>query len=194
MDGGSDGQMHTIEGLSAAMIIVLATSFALQSVSLTSTSATTSSAEVEQQFAQLANDVLVSSKASGALRSGILDWNTGSGAFEGARTEESPLRYYSGRAPPGVFGRQLQTRLADNNLAYNVVITYKEGDDEGRTRYVYNGAPSSNAVTTSTTLVLSESDQLGDGTELRNSNYPVGDLPQQGLYNIVEVELTVWRR
>lgn len=191
---GTSGQMHTIEGISAAMLLVLSLTFAFQSIGLTSTSASTSSAEIEDQYAELASDVLTASKASGALRDGVLNWNTARGAFEGAVTDRSSQSYYAGKTPPGRFGRNLELMLTDNDLAYNVDIVYKEGDDDGRTRFVYNGAPSTSAVTVSTTLVLSETDELGDGTKLRNSNYPVDDLPQAGLYNIVEVELTVWRR
>lgn len=193
-DGGRDGQMHTIEGLSAAMLLVLAISFAIQSVSLTATSASTASAEIEQQYAQLAEDVLKTAKASGSLERAILNWDTSAASFEDSVTERSAAQYYSGKEPPGEFGRQLELHLVDNDLAYNIDLRYKEGNDQLRTRYVYNGAPSTNAVTVSTTMILSESDELGDGTTLVDSNYPVSDLSQPGLYNIVEVELTVWRR
>jgi hypothetical protein len=61
--------------------------------------------------------------------------------------------------------------------------------------FVENGEPSTNSVTVSEVVVLSENDRLPDGTTLADSStYPMENMENEAMYNIVNVRLTVWRR
>ena len=188
---GEKAQLHTLEGLAASIIVVLGLVFASQAVAVTSTSATTSSEDIEAQYEQLAGDLLTQAKASGALQRAVLNWNTDERRFSG--TED--LYYYQGTSPPGDFGRTLDRVVMGNDLAYNIELVYKSGGSRLTVPYVDNGEPSTNSVTVSEVIVLNENDVLSDGTELADStSYPMENMENQAMYNAVNVRLTVWRR
>jgi hypothetical protein len=185
------GQLHTLEGLAASIIVILGLVFASQAVAVTSTSATTSSEDIEAQYNQLAQDLLTQAKASGSLKRAILSWNSDERRFRG--TED--LYYYQGASPPGDFGRTLDRVVVGNDLAYNLELVYKSGDSRLSVPFVENGEPSTNSVTASEVVVLDENDELFDGTELAGSTtYPMENMENQAMYNAVRVRLTVWRR
>jgi hypothetical protein len=184
-------QLHTLEGLAASIIVVLGLVFASQAVAVTSTSSTTSSEDIEAQYDQLAQDVLVQAKSSGALKEAVLNWNEDQRRFR----DTTDLPYYQGRSPPGEFGRTLDRVILGNNLAYNVDLTYRSAGSTLTVTLVDNGEPSSNSVTQSEVIVLNENDRLPDGTKLADStSYPMENMDNEAMYNAVNVRLTVWRR
>ena len=184
-------QLHTLEGLAASIIVILGLVFASQAVAVTSTSATTSSEDIEAQYEQLAGDLLTQAKASGALQRAVLNWNTDERRFRGTEN----LYYYQGASPPGEFGRTLDRVVMGNDLAYNIELVYKSGGSRLSVPFVNNGEPSTNSVTVSEVIVLNENDVLPDGTELADStSYPMDNMENQAMYNAVNVRLTVWRR
>jgi hypothetical protein len=185
------GQLHTLEGLAASIIVVLGVVFASQAVAVTSTSATTSSEDIEAQYDQMAQDLLTQAKASGALQEAVLNWDEEERRFRG--TED--LYYYQGGSPPGEFGRTLDRLVMGNNLAYNVELVYRSDGSQLSLPYVENGEPSSNSVTVSEVIVLNENDRLPDGTRLGEADsYPMDNMENEAMYNAVNVRLTVWRR
>ncbi|MDY6779655.1 MAG: hypothetical protein SV760_03740, partial [Halobacteria archaeon] len=118
-------QLHTLEGLSAALIIVLSVIYSTQAIAVTSTSSTTSSEEIEAQYDRVANDILAQAKSRGTLKEALLNWNSFKARWRG--TEFS--RYYQARSPPGQFGRTLNMTLFQNHLVYNIDIAYQEGNE-----------------------------------------------------------------
>lgn len=185
------GQLHTLEGLAASIIVILGLVFASEAVAVTSTSATTSSEDIEAQYEQLAQDLLTQAKTSDALHQAILNWNSDERRFTG--TED--LYYYQGQSPPGEFGRTLDRVVLGNDLAYNIELVYRSGNSRLTLPYVDNGEPSTNSVTVTEVVVLNENDVLPDGTPVAEStSYPMENMDNEAMYNAVNVRLTVWRR
>jgi hypothetical protein len=188
---GTEAQLHTLEGLAASILVVLGLVFASQAVAVTSTSSTTSSEDIEAQYDQLAQDLLTQAKSSGALQDAVLNWNENERRFVG--TED--LYYYQGESPPGRFGRTLDRVVMGNNLAYNVELVYQSEGSTLSVPLVDNGEPSANSVTANEVIVLNENDRLAEGTLLTDStSYPMDNMDNEAMYNIVNVRLTVWRR
>lgn len=191
----NSGQIHTLEGFTAAFIVLFALLYGVQAIAITPTSSSTASQEVEQHNYKMVGDLLDMSKSNGELKNAVLMWQNGSSQFAGSIRGEM---YYSGKTNqvPGGFGDSLSI-LDERGLAYNVDVIC-EGNE---VQMVRNGEPSLNAVTASTTLQLFEDDDTSGGEEL-------GDLEDQSLflngcsnvdegkelYNIVEVKITAWRQ
>jgi hypothetical protein len=185
------GQLHTLEGISAAILIVLAVAFASDAVAITGSSGSAASGEVERQYSVAANDLMTQAKTTGELKDAILYWNEDQQSFIGT----GGPTYYSGTTPPNEFGRTLRLALEERGLTYNVDLVFKSLNRTVTKRYIRNGAPSYNAVRVSRTIVLNDQDELPSGETLADSNYigvDAQDVP--GLYNLVEVRLTVWSR
>jgi hypothetical protein len=184
-------QLHTLEGLAASILVILGLVFASEAVAVTSTSATTSSEDIEAQYEQLSKDLLIQAKISGSLKESLLSWDESQRRFRG--TDE--LYYYEGESPPGRFGNTLDRVVMGNNLAYNIELVYQSEGSTLTLPFVENGEPSTNSVTVSEVVVLSENDMLPDGTTLADSTtYPMENMENEAMYNIVNVRLTVWRR
>jgi hypothetical protein len=184
-------QLHTLEGLAASILVVLGLVFASEAVAITSTSATTSSEDIEAQYEQLAQDLLTQAKISGSLKRSVLSWDESQRRFRG--TDEA--YYYEGQSPPGRFGNTLDRVVMGNNLAYNIELVYQSEGSTLTLPFVDNGEPSTNSVTVSEVVVLSENDKLSDGPTLADSStYPMENMENEAMYNIVNVRLTVWRR
>lgn len=186
-------QMHTLEGVAAALLVIMASFYATQSITITPTSSSTASKEAESQIRQTAEDLLAQAWANGDLKDAVLNWSTTGNEFNGTGTSV----YYRGEEPPGDFGESLDALFGDEGVAYNIDLRYKQFNNTGVNTQTFldNGEPTDNAVTARQMVVIHEDDVLGDGTEVNGSNYPVDNIGRnKGLYNVVEVRLTVWRK
>lgn len=195
------GQALTLEGITAAIILLAAIGFALQMTAVTPLSASTSSQHVENQLQSTGEGVLASSDNTGALEEALLYWNESESQFQGAGEES----YYRGTSPDNAFGDALDTSFRDRNVAYNVYIHYHRDDGTMSTqRLIDQGQPSDHAVSASRTVVLSESDRLvrPDGesgpqlAELSEGEFyapHLDDESEGSLYNVVRVEVVAWR-
>ena len=87
---------------------------------------------------------------------------------------------------------------AGRGLAVNVRI-YPYTNSTDTTRLVYRGEPSDNAVSASRTVTIYNDDDLtapGTSATAANSSFTEavpGDSGGSGVYNVVRVEVTVWR-
>lgn len=194
--------MYTLEGFAAAFIIVLALIFSLQSIGITPTSSSTASQAIELHNYRMTDDILSQSKANGELKAALLYWNGTRGAFG----ESIEVRgYYAGRlgntvpdatqndAGTGNLNETLQS-LHRRGITHNIHLFC----DGQRHRFLYNGQPSENAVTTSVTLQMYDQDNvtLTNGTtrKLSEVDYLCDDANEEtDLYNVVEVRITAWR-
>lgn len=197
------GQVHTLEGFAASVLVLFALFYAIQTVGVTPTSSSTASQEVESQLEQISQDTLAQAKSSGRLKQAILNWSVRDAEWN----ESSKLGYYRGISPPGEFGYVLRSLFSDRGRAYNIYISYETASgDIKQKRFVYNGDPTDNAVAASQVLVIRRGDRLGeDGKRIGNltaSEEPpfpginVGSgspIRQHGVYNILRVKLVVWR-
>jgi len=151
------GQAFTLEGVTAAILLVGGLVFALQATAVTPLSASTSSQHIENQQQASAEGVLATGTDTGSLRVAVLFWNDSS--FHNA-TES----YYVDRIPPNRFGAALNRSFASRRIVVNVNVYYQEGDRQRQQRMVYRGEPSDNAVSATTTITLTDDDPLYDDT------------------------------
>lgn len=202
--GSSRAQMHTLEGITAAVIVVMAAFVMVQSLAITPTSDSTASKAVESEMQQLGNDVLAQAQANGDLKEAVLDWDDQANRWRGAG-----LTNFRGEPPDNDFGDSLSYLFDDRNIAYNLRVTHprpNQTDTSTRT-VVDNGDPTDNTVVASQKVVLRHEDNLTDDTPLTNasdysdtSTYPIRGYTQDsgeyrpGVYNVVEVRLIIWRK
>lgn len=190
------GQGHTLEGIVAALLIITSVAFALQVTAVTPLTASTASQHVETQYEHAATGVLATAAQNDDLAPTLRYWNDTGATFHHASDEG----YYIGTAPPTRFGESLEQAFDEAGIAYNVDVTYVTADGTLQDRrLVHFGQPSDTAVTVSRTVVLYDSDPLLDrtgnrtDTQLSETNYFAPDAYDGHLYNVVVVEVTIWR-
>ncbi|WP_372912726.1 hypothetical protein [Salinigranum sp.] len=199
-------QAHTLEAVTAAILILGAVVFALQITAVTPLSASTSSQHIENQLAATSDGVLTSTEESGALRRAVLYWDEPQAQFHGA--DGGPYYTNDEAIDNTTFGRRLVEAFADRSIAFNVRIFYRTPGGMDDIRFVYRGEPSDNAVTVTRMLTLYDDDVLyaddpSDGvmvalpTEQNVSSAPSFYAPDvasgSGVYNVLRVEVVVWR-
>ena len=189
-------QAHTLEGIAAALLVVAGVSFALQATAVTPLSASTSNQHVENQLRASASSLLDTADESGSLVETITYWNNTTHSFHGA----ADSGYYVEHGPPTAFGEGLNETFIDRRVAVNVEIAYlTETGAIRKQRLLYMGEASDNAVSTSKTVVLHNSTSIRGGYENVSAARANGDFyipdaePGSELYNVVDVEVTVWR-
>lgn len=186
------GQAHTLEGVAAALVVVLAVAFTLQATAVTPLTASTASQHIETQHEQAAAGLLETASDDGSLSETLRYWNDSRAAFRNAGRRG----FYVGSTPNTSFGRDLGETFGERAVAYNLNAYYVDGNGDRRLRrVVYNGKPSADAVA-ATRLVTLYDDQRVTGADggptLENASYFGPDDPGRA-YGIVEVEVVVWR-
>ncbi|MFB6092499.1 MAG: hypothetical protein ABEK02_05765 [Haloquadratum sp.] len=190
-------QAHTLEAITAAMLLVSSLVFALQVTAVTPLTGSTSSQHIENQQAAIAEGVLAAAEENGTLAATLLYWNESEGRWHDATGEG-----YVRGPPPTAFGETLGSVFLERGIAFDLTLYYvnADGDRQG-IPIVDLGDPSDHASTASRLVTLFDDDALrnpdgtASSTTLGNaSSYPVADAaPTQQLYSVVEVELVVWR-
>ncbi|MFB6156545.1 MAG: hypothetical protein ABEJ34_01720 [Haloferacaceae archaeon] len=211
------GQAHTLEAVVAGLLLLSSVVFALQVTAVTPLSASTSSQHVENQQQALAEGMLQRTAHSGALRRAVLFWGDADGdterefhcAREGVEYASNPNVTACGIAgtanavhvPPNDFGAAVNETFG-TAVAVNVRIRYRTsaGGTDTR-RMVYRGQPSDNAVRVGVTVTLTDDNVLydpqGEPTD-RNvgsggAAFYADDVGDGPLFNVLRVEVTVWR-
>ncbi|WP_336036832.1 DUF7288 family protein [Halobacterium yunchengense] len=193
-------QAHTLEGVAAALVVVVAVAFTLQATAVTPLTASTASQHIETQHERAASGLLAVERENGNISRTLRYWNASSASFRNATADG----YYVGVPPNASFLRAVEETFGDRSVAYNVNAYYVDEDGDRRLRrVVYHGQPSSEAVS-ATRLVTLYDDQhvtVRDGSEfvraeseptLEDASYFPPDAPGHG-YAVVEVEVVVWR-
>lgn len=190
------GQVHTLEAITASLLLVTSVLVALQLTSVGPLSASTSTQYLETQQQGTAEGVLASAVERGALRRAVLFWHSSEESFH----DTGEKSYYRSKAPPNDFGDLLDRAFGSKGIAYNVAISYQTAADERDTqRMVYQGVPGDNAATATRTVVLTDDAHLYDdtgsrtGTQVSGSNFYAGDTASSSVYTVLRVEVTVWR-
>lgn len=192
----SRGQAFTLEAIVAAMLLVGGLVFALHATAVTPLSASTSSQHIENQHHATARGALLIAAENGTLEVAVLNWNTTGESFYGARD------VYYVEHPENGFGDLLNRSFGSRGIIYNAYVTYEnEADEQRRQTMVYRGEPSDNAVIASVPVTLYDDDVLYDGSETAtgtslgsSSFYAPDTAPNSRVYNVVTVELVVWRQ
>jgi hypothetical protein len=193
-------QAHTLEAVAAGMIVLASVVFALQVTAVTPLSASTSSQHIENQQQSSAEGVLNAAQERGALSSAVRYWSDINGSLHGTSgggytTDEEVNRTR--------LGRMLLDTFDTRGIAFNVHFSYTTSAGTiVRERFIYRGQPSDNAVSASQSVALYDDDPLYGPDETRTNTTVNGSdtyrslIPPDsgtGLYNVVRVEVVVWR-
>ncbi|MFB6153389.1 MAG: hypothetical protein ABEJ27_03965 [Halodesulfurarchaeum sp.] len=191
------GQAHTLEGIAAALLVLASVTFALQVTAVTPLTASTASQHIENQQRGATAGMLAVAANNQTLKPTILYWNESGSRFYGSDVEEG---YYVSGGPPTAFGKLLNKTLDQAGIAFNVKLVYLTQSWETRTRrLVYLGHPSDNAVAVTRTVTLYDHDVIRntsgptDKTVAETSFFAPDVSPQGHLYNVIRVEVIVWR-
>jgi len=191
------GQALTLEGVTAAVLLLAAIGFALQVTAVTPLSPSTSSQHVENQLEASSDGLLTSAAENGTLEEAVLYWDPDEDEFHGSG--DAP--FYRSGAPPNDFGDELERSFGSRNVAYNVFVYYQtfNGDVQSQ-QMVSQGRPSDHAVSASQIVTLVDSDRLvqsdgspGDRVDETSFYIPDATLTEDGLYNVARVEVVAWR-
>jgi hypothetical protein len=186
-------QVHTLEAVVAALLLLTSVVFALQITAVTPLSASTSSQHIENQQLASIEGVLASAVERDALEPAVLYWNESDEGFQNTTTRD----YYTEGAPPNEFGEILERQFGGRGLAYNVDVVYDNNGTVTEERMVYFGAPTDNAVTSSRTIMIQRNGTLYNHTGARSdtnlSASYLKDVGEGSVYTVVRVEVTVWR-
>ena len=200
-------QAHTLEAITASLILISSLVFALQVTAVTPLTGSTSSQHIENQQAAAAEGVLAAAAENGTLKPTLLYWNESEDNWHNATSDG----YVQG-PPPTAFGDTLEEMFLDRGIVFDLTLYYIVEDDDGddvreSIPIVDLGEPSDHASTARRTVTLADDDPLREpdesasDTTLSNASYlgydgdngGIDADPDQTLYSVVEVELVVWR-
>lgn len=193
------GQAHTLEAVTAALILLGSIVFALQSTAVTPLSASTASQHIENQQAATGEGMLAAAAANDSLR-GTLLYTDDEGCFHGTERCGS----YISEGPPTTFGESLNETFVERGIAVNVNVLYLERNstDIEKHQIVDFGDPSDHAVTVRQTVTLYDDDVIRDedgektDVELQDLDddwYAPNVDENSSVYNVVQVEVEIWR-
>lgn len=209
VDRTDRGQTFTLEAFFAAILLLAAVAFSLQVVAVSSNTADQADIEIGAQHTGLAHGVLDQAVADGTLQSTLVYWNETREEFHAADDEDDG--FYIGRAPPTAFGNNTGAMFDDRQVRYNIDLYYTNTTEDGeqvreRQRLVEMGTPSDDAVRVTQTITLYNETSLVDANEsarnktlgnvstAENETFYAPDVnPESPVYNVVRVEVVLWR-
>jgi len=199
------GQVYTIEGVTAAILMVIAVLLALQAVTVTPTTPGTIDRDTRNKLQVQAHDVLAASDESGSLSETLRYWSVSSTTFhvpEDAEYGASDSVGYGFNDPPTEFGALMDQTFSQRGYKYNVYLEVRSGDDSrSLTTYplVRRGEPTDNAVTATYVVTLYDDQRLTSPDssrrlgELSSDEFYAEDVDEdESLFNIVRVRVVIW--
>ncbi len=181
------GQMHTLEGVAAATIMLLVIVYAIDATSMTPLTSSTANVHVETELQVLGQDILgaldyAEPGYNSKLKNDVLRWNGSEYTWNGIKyTDTGNVNNLTNNLTI-----ILNSTLIPQGIAHSVELTYlnNNGNSLFTQRMIYNGNPSDNAVIVSRKIVLHNSDNPNTFNDID---------PSTDLYNIVDVKLILWR-
>ncbi|MDW7727836.1 MAG: hypothetical protein SCH70_12135 [Candidatus Methanoperedens sp.] len=189
-------QLHTMEGVAAATLILLVILYAIDATSMTPLTSSTSGVHMELELRSLGTGILNTlDYAEPGYRSKI---NYDISGWNGSRYVWNGEEYagfvddteYLDNNLTGL----LRAVLVNESIAHNLELVYitiqDNATNSARSKLIYNGDPSDNAVIVSRKIILHD----GDINETSNPYNPIKDIDgATNLWNIVDVNLILWR-
>jgi hypothetical protein len=206
--GDGSAQMHTLEGLAAAMLVVLVLVFLIEATTITPLTSSAANEHIEAELQMLGMDILTwmdysPSPATSAspLKDNILLWDG---------TEKyvySGVDYVSSidvnATLNNTLTETLESTLVPWGIAHNVELIclgsswntsgqrWEPAWDFDIKKMIWNGNPSDNSVVVSHIVPIFDDDV--NGRDYYN-NTGIGDVSTDtDFYNLVDVRLTLWR-
>ena len=205
---GARGQAFSLEGVLGATFLVLGLLVALQSTVITPTTGGAVDDETRSQLRIKANDVLVvtANQPEEDLSWYVRYWNPNTRTFYNA---DRPEIGYGNRSPPGALGVMLDDTFTKSGRRYNLILRYRGNESpnsSGVQRMAYQGPPAEHAVVATYTITLYDSQTLSgplatdrelqeydtNASDNDDSYYPIPNVADGPVYNVVEVRLVVW--
>ena len=184
-------QMHTLEGVAAATIMLLVIVYSIDATSMTPLTSSTANVHVETELQVLGQDILGSLDYAepgynSNLKNDVLGWNGKEYIWNGSKYMEKGNASYPQTNLTNNLTNYLNSTLITQGIAHSVELTYltNNGASLFTQRMIYNGNPSDNAVIVSRKIVLHNSDNPNIFTDID---------PSTDLYNVVDVKLILWR-
>ncbi len=187
-------QLHTLEGVAAATILLLVIIYAIDATSMTPLTSSTSNVHVESELRALGQDILntmdyTEPGYNSNLKNDIITWNGNEYIWSGSgylMKDNSAFNLTNNLTVT------LNNTLIKQGIAHNVELTYIENSTllPNNRNMIYNGDPSTSAVIVSRKIVLQDAEVP---TDANNPIYGKDIDPSTGLFNIVEVKLVLWR-
>lgn len=206
-DGDDRGQAYTLEGVTAAFVLLLATLFALEAVILTPITVGSVDEGSQSRLRAEASDIfqVTANREEQDLTYHVLHWSPLNRTFDGGK---SPRVGYGNDGPPGRFGELLEESFETRGRRYNIVVRFRKNDSagSGTQRMVYQGEPSGSAVVATYTLTLFDDMRLTgseggattidemdtNATDNDDGYFYAPDVADGPVYNVIEVRLIVW--
>ncbi|WP_251344152.1 DUF7288 family protein [Haloplanus halophilus] len=205
MAGISRGQAFTLEGFVAAAVVLTSVVLALQTVVVPPDAGT---ANQDDSLRTQAEDILrTQASADGRdLTHAVRYWDPLRRTFDGAQDRE--VGYGNQSLPGALFGGAFERTFSARGLTYNVVLVYhRPGNASARAEpLLYQGTPGPDAVTARHAVTLYDDmtltspgagprrlDQYDADPDVDGASfYPIPDVVDGPVYNVVEVRVTVW--
>jgi hypothetical protein len=207
---GDKGQMHTVEGLIAAVIMILVLVLVVKSTAITPLSSSSTNKHVQLELMNMGNDVLTSldydvgATGTSPLKYSILDWDGSQFVLSDGKKYIGTYDISDHSLDNNQLAQALYFAFNKYGVAYNVEIFYLDSDGKvvpaSNNNYVsdhpsmiWNGDPSDNSVTVSKVIAIHNGDigsiQFYDHTHIP----PIAPTTTTDLYNLIIVKLTLWR-
>lgn len=194
------GQMHTIEGLMAAIIMMLVLVLVVKGTAITPLTSSSTNEHVQVELADMGSDLLTSldynvANPAGAspLKYSILGWNGDQFVWNSTCFKDINNNIIILDESTNSLAHALNFTFNRYGIAYDVEVIYL--DDNGTAvvkKMIWNGDPSDNSVTVSKIIALHNSDSTTAPNFFINTGIP--DLDNStDFYNLLNVRLTLWR-
>ncbi len=194
-------QMHTLEGVAAATIMLLVIVYAIDATSMLPLTSSTANVHAETELQAMGQDILGALDdvepgytGNSQLKNDVLNWTGNEYIWNG--TQYQALNINGTTNTSDILKNNLtniaNAMLVPQGIAHNVDVVFIDNSTfyPSICRMIYNGNPSDNAVIIARKIVLYGTDNLNPN----NLNCPINDIgTSTNLYNIVEVRLTLWR-
>lgn len=191
------GQMHTLEGIMSAGIMIMVMVFVVQGTSLTPLSSSSTNQHVQLELMNLGQDLLTTldynagTNSISPLKKSILSWNGMEYVWDGSR--------YVDVASKSVIMNNDLTQTLNFALngwgtAYDVEVIYIDfrGNVTSK-KMIWNGNPSENSISVSKVVAIHNSDISRYNTKFgEQTGIPDLDTTTD-FYNLLDVKLTLWR-
>ncbi|MCU4926763.1 hypothetical protein OB905_12365 [Halobacteria archaeon AArc-dxtr1] len=211
------GQALTLEATLTSLLLVTSLALALQLTAGSTLETGADQHECQETHEELGTQLLRTASADGTLSAVVRFWNESEGRFEGSystetgytdgipgdpetgsdRPSEIDLPSETNHAAVLSFGSTLESTFSDD-VAYNVRINYVGENGTRRTQHLVDqGTPSESAVTATQLVTLFDDEPLTtDSLSLSNSQtfFAVNADEHSPVYQVLEVELHIWRR
>ena len=206
MRGREDrAQLHTIEALTASLIIVLALAVVVEATSVTPLSSSFTSQHIKVELQNTGNDVLATldetpvTEAPGSpslLKESLVEWAvfTHYDTYSWNNTSFVSVAQANRSALRTPLSDALSYALINQGIIFNVEVSYDDQSGNVRTsKMIWNGDPSENSAVVTRLVALHDgADEIPDG-DLYDSNSILPDIsPATPLHNVAEVRVTMW--